>query len=299
MLGIPAKCQRDRSEDDIVYRSSADVLDCLDVGEWNLGPSELLRPVADHVEGQTLYRRGQFRHYAQQLGRNICGIGHRLLCHVQQSRMQGQRPIEQREVGFGEPVQQGCSCIPGGRRRFYTRFLLRDRRCRRRGIHDDIHRADASNSVRHAVMDSNDESGAAVLQPHQSEIPQRPLAVQAFAHDLSGKRLEFLLRSMLEGHLANVVPNVELRIELPTRKTQIERSGHAHADDSGESAEASIRCMRGSPRALSRPSNTLTPAILSGWPGRSICRKKASPQENELFSTPFDIAVTSLTIATR
>ena len=31
---------------------------------------------------------------------------------------------------------------------------------------------------------------------------------------------------MLECYFANVILNVELRIELPTRKTKIERSGH-------------------------------------------------------------------------
>src|ERR1039458_3515069 len=41
------------------------------------------------------------------------------------------------------------------------------------------------------------------------------------------------------------------------------------------------------------PSNILTPAILSGWPGRSICRNSASPQEKELFPFPFVIAATS------
>ena len=75
-------------------------------------------------------------------------------------------------------------------------------------------------------MDSNDESGAPVLQPRQSEIPQRPLPVQALAHDLPSDRLEFFHRPVLQCYLANVILNVELRIELPTRKTKIERSGH-------------------------------------------------------------------------
>ena len=75
-------------------------------------------------------------------------------------------------------------------------------------------------------MDSSHDSGAPAFQPRQSEIPQRPLPVQALAHDLPGQRLEFLLRPVLEFHLANVVLNVELRIELPTRKAKIERGSH-------------------------------------------------------------------------
>ena len=58
-----------------------------------------------------------------------------------------------------ERVQKGRSRILGRRRRPYLRFLPRDRRRVRGGIHDDIHRADASNAIRQAVMDSFPGSG--------------------------------------------------------------------------------------------------------------------------------------------
>src|SRR5271167_110308 len=140
--------------------------------------------------------------------------------------MQSYRPIDQGEVGLRQPVQEGCPCTPGLCRRLYLRFLPGDRRRGRAGIHDDIHHANAGNSVRQTVMDSSHHSGAPALQPRQSEIPERPLSIQTLAHDLPGQRLEFVLRPALECYSSNVVPNVESRIELPTRKAELERNRH-------------------------------------------------------------------------
>src|ERR1019366_2260313 len=69
-------------------------------------------------------------------------------------------------------------------------------------------------------------SGAPTLQTRHREIPQRPLPVQALAHDLAGQRLECVLRAVLEFHFSNVVPNVELRVELPSGKAEIKRRRH-------------------------------------------------------------------------
>src|SRR5271157_5420744 len=76
------------------------------------------------------------------------------------------------------------------------------------------------------MMNSNHEPRATALQPCQREIPERPLPVQPGAHDFRRQRLELLLRPVLEFHLANVVPYVELSIELPTRKTKVEGRKH-------------------------------------------------------------------------
>ena len=46
---------------------------------------------------------------------------------------------------------------------------------------------------------------------------------KTLAYDLPRQRLEFVLRPVLELYLSNVVPDVELRIELPTGKAKIER----------------------------------------------------------------------------
>src|ERR1019366_7562688 len=107
----------------------------------------------------------------------------------------------------------------------------------RGGIQDDIHGAHAGNSVRQAVMNSSHHSGAPTLQTRHSEIPQRPLPVQALAHDLAGQRLECVLRAVLEFHFSNVVPNVELRVELPSGKAEIERRRHRALTVAGNQRE--------------------------------------------------------------
>src|ERR1019366_6944129 len=86
-------------------------------------------------------------------------------------------------------------------------------------------------------MDSSHHASAPPLQTRQSEIPQWPLPVQALAHDLAGQRLEFILRPVLEFHLSNVVLNVELRVELPTGKAEIERRSHRPLTIAGNQRE--------------------------------------------------------------
>src|SRR5271157_600374 len=99
-----AKGQGHRSEDDIIHRPAAVVLDCLDVGQRNLSPGELLWAAADGVEGQPLYRSSQFRYQANDLSRSICRIRHSLRGDVEQSRMQSERSGDQRQVRLGQPA---------------------------------------------------------------------------------------------------------------------------------------------------------------------------------------------------
>ena len=93
-----------------------------------------------------------------------------------------------------------------------------------RRIHDRVEQIHSGQPVRQAVMNSSDDCRAVVFQAvNYREIPERMVPVHKRTQNRPRNRLEFRFRSIYERHLSDMIPNIELGIELPLRDTNIER----------------------------------------------------------------------------
>ena len=220
-LGVTPDGGGHERENHVVHRPAAVLTDGLDLRHRNLRPAKLLRPAADHVEGKPIGGRGEFGHYFHQVA-NLPALVRQLLCDVERLGLQPERAFDRGDVRLQQAVEKLSALIAYRRSRQWR--LLPSKRLRHGAwIHQNIHDGQASHSIGQAMMDADNHAGAIAFQSaHQRKVPQGPRTIEVSAQDLRSHGLQFALRPMPQTHLADVIANVEIRIELPARQADIE-----------------------------------------------------------------------------